>query len=265
MTSSTLIAGPYLNEFGWELAVWQAAVRFQRISKHYRQVYVITFKNRECLYENCRVFVHDEKLIDAGFGISKVPLEKIACLVRACVEHFSIRSSYDLFTPNTYCSLRCKLLRRVRNTFYHRLLYYPPMDDERFDIAFHFRAFERKGDICIKSFPSGKADLLVNRCLARGLRVCCIGAPGYSYVPKGAVNRQSEDLKQSISSICSSRLVVGGSSAPMHLASLCGIPIVVWTGREYGAGRYFSKLWNPFGSRGTCCYGGRLRPRGRGN
>jgi ADP-heptose:LPS heptosyltransferase len=242
-----LVAGPWLSELGWELLVWQAAVRYRRITHRYEKVYVITFKNREVLYEGCETYAHDEKLINADFGIGKVSREAIDKLVRGCVKHFGITKPFDLFTPNQYLSFGLKLKRQFRNDLTFRKFYFPAADEKRFDIAFHFRAFERPGDEKPKSFPQQKADRLVRLCRAKNLAVCCIGAPGYSYVAEGAENRQSSNLATTISYICASRVVVGGSSAPMHLASLCGTPIVVWIGSPPGPDRYFT-FGNPFRS-----------------
>jgi len=50
-----------------------------------------------------------------------------------------------------------------------------------------------------------------------------------------------EDLI-AIFSLC--RLVVGQSTGTMHLASLCGVPHVVWGSDRIGI-RY-KKTWNPF-------------------
>ena len=121
---------------GWELMTWQAAVRHQRISKKYEKVYVITFKNRECLYENCKIFAHDEKLINASFGVARAPKEKIELLTQACVDYFAIKEKFDLFTPNTYCSLPFRIAHKFRRGLIHRKFYLPPEDNERFDIAF---------------------------------------------------------------------------------------------------------------------------------
>ena len=243
-----MIAGPWLSELGWELMVWQAAVRYQRISKQYQKVYVITFRNREILYENCEVYPHDHELINADFGIGRVSEEKISKLVHACVNHFKLNVPFDVFTPNRYLSFRQKLGRKFRSDLMHRKFYVDNVENQRFDVAFHFRAFERPGDKIPKSFSQEKADRIVDLCRSYNLRVCCIGAPGYSYVAPGAENRQSNNLSTTISYICASNLVVGGSSAPMHLAVLCGVPIVVWIGSPPGADRYWT-YGNPFQSR----------------
>jgi hypothetical protein len=224
--------------------VWQAAVRYQRTAKKYEKVFVITFKNRQALYEGCEIYEHDEQLLNADFGISSVPANKIERLVSECTHHFNISEPFELFTPNRFLSLPCRLKRQLKNDLLHKKFYAKPVNNKQFDIAFHFRSFERSGDTQPKSFPREKADKLVEMCISNNLRVCCIGAPGYSYVPPNAENRQSDNMKVTIAHLCASRLVVGGSSAPMHLALLCGLPIVVWIGLP-GDKRYFT-VSNPF-------------------
>lgn len=228
--------------------VWQAAVRYRRITRQYEKVYVITFKNREFLYEGCEIYAHQEQLINADFGVSKIPKRKINHFVRACVNHFGITEQFDLFTPNKFLSFPSKLRRKFKNDMIHKKFYAEPVDDKRFDIAFHFRSFERPGDAQLKSFSHAKADRLAELCISDNLQVCCIGAPEYSYVAKKAESRQSDDLSKTIAHICASRLVVGGSSAPMHLAALCGTPIVVWIGTVPGDNRYFT-FGNPLGTK----------------
>ena len=246
---SILIAGPWVNEFGWELMVWQPAVRYKRMRDKYEKCYVITFKNHKYLYEDCEVFDHQQQLMDAKFGFTLPSLEMINDLVKKCIAHFNISEPYDLFSPRQYVSFKSRIKRalKIRDTL-HRNFFVSDTNLEDFDIGFHFRSFERAGDIKGKSFPPDKADQLVSMCLNSHYKVCCIGAPGYSYVPKGAINRQSEDLEISIRYMSKCRLIVGGSSAPMHLASLCHLPIVIWTGPPFDASRYF-KSWNPFNAK----------------
>src|SRR5437773_12424666 len=61
-----------------------------------------------------------------------------------------------------------------------------------------------------------------------GLRVCCIGRPEHSFALDGCDDLRSRDLSETRTALQSIKLLAGGSSAPMHLASLCGVPIVVW-------------------------------------
>jgi len=257
--SKVLIAGPWLGEFGWELLVWQAAVRFYRKKYNYEKVYVITFKGRKPLYENSNLYVHDLKLKDAIFGIPRIEKNVINQYIQQCVEHFNIKENYDVFTPNDLFSLKYRILRKFNKKYG---LEYKKLGEEKeikYDICFHFRHFNRKGDNEDKNLSLSKANKLVEHYVKKGYKVCCIGLPGYSYVPEGAVNCQSDSLEATISTISESRMVVGGSSAPMHLAQLCGKPIVTWINVPEGGKRY-TKTWNPFNTKALIVSGKSWNP-----
>ena len=54
--NKTLIAGPWVGEFGWELFAWQAYVR--AISRNYDKTIVISRENSKSLYEDfCDQFI----------------------------------------------------------------------------------------------------------------------------------------------------------------------------------------------------------------
>jgi ADP-heptose:LPS heptosyltransferase len=233
-----LVAGPWIGEFGWELMEWQGYVRWRR--QFYKETYVITYSNREYLYEGCHVFEHDLKLKDSGFDIGSRDRALVRSLVERCVRYHQI-DSFDLFTPEQTLSR----LKRRKQKFIK--FYEPPMDERRFDILFHFRDFER-ADGDAKNLSRSCADEIVQWCLSQALSVACIGYPTLAYCPKGAVDRRTMKLREDVATICSATLVVGGSSGPMHLSSLCGTPILVWIGPPSDVERYIS-YWNPFQSK----------------
>src|SRR5437773_4979379 len=79
-----------------------------------------------------------------------------------------------------------------------------------------------------------------------GLRVCCIGHPEHSFALDGCDDLRSRDLSETRTALQSIKLLAGGSSAPMHLASLCGVPIVVWrTVRDTEFCDRYLEFWNP--------------------
>lgn len=61
----------------------------------------------------------------------------------------------------------------------------------------------------------------------------------------GSNDLRSQPLNVLLNEIRKSALVIGPSSGPMHLASLCGIPHVVWSGNARDVPRY-ADVWNPF-------------------
>jgi hypothetical protein len=81
-------------------------------------------------------------------------------------------------------------------------------------------------------------------CLERGHSVCCVGHPRYSYCPAGVEDLRSEDLEASIAAISSARLLAGELSGPMHLAQLCGVPILIWADGQWRLDT--CERWNVF-------------------
>jgi hypothetical protein len=162
-----------------------------------------------------------------------------SCLQK-CIDENKI-GSYEHFSPrHTRGSLG-----RKKQLF--RKFYEPPLNGQRFDIVFHFRDFERK-DGAEKNLSRSTGAEIVRWATHSGFSVACIGDPDLSYCPPYAVDRRSRNLRDTVSAICSAKLVVGGSSGPMHLSSLCDVPIMVWIGPSADIQRYLS-YWNPFRSR----------------
>lgn len=245
--NKVLIAGPWVSELGWELMVWQAAVRWKRAQQNYRETYVITFKGREALYEGCRLSSHQLELKTSSFGIGKVTPSQIKEAVDQCVQEYDITDDYDLFTPNDLLTFRSRFMRKL---FRAGLVYKTlcnPGTEKVYDIGFHFRNFSKKGDIDTKNTPPEQAEEIVNWAVAQGLKVCCLGLPGYAYRAHQADDRLCHTLADTITTLNQCHCVAGGSSAPLHLACLCEIPIVVWVGPPFNAQRYRTS-WNPFSS-----------------
>jgi ADP-heptose:LPS heptosyltransferase len=81
-------------------------------------------------------------------------------------------------------------------------------------------------------------------CQKHGHSVCCVGHPRYSYCPDGVEDLRSEDLETSITAISSARLLAGELSGPMHLAQLCGVPLVIWADGQWRLDN--CERWNVF-------------------
>jgi ADP-heptose:LPS heptosyltransferase len=78
--------------------------------------------------------------------------------------------------------------------------------------------------------------------------VCCIGHPKYSFGLDDCDDLRDSDLSHTRTALKSIKIVAGGSSAPMHLASLCGLPIVVWWKKAlfpFDPRDKYICLWNP--------------------
>lgn len=232
-----LVAGPYTGELGWEMMVWQGYVR--AIGRRYSKVLVISYPSSSVLYENSTFVAHDKTLIESGFGLGAMSRRSNQELIRNCVRNRLASKEYDIFLPNDLNRITRRLL--LRPIFVR--LKAKRSDATKFDIVFHFRDFERPGDKR-KSYPHAYANRLFMLCAQGGLTCVCIGHPDMSYCPEGCEDRRSLDMAVAIDVISNSHVIVGGSSSPMHLASLCAKPIVVWIGDGADIERYIS-YWNP--------------------
>ena len=81
-------------------------------------------------------------------------------------------------------------------------------------------------------------------------RLVCIGSPTAAQVVEGACDMRAAGLQTQMDILASAWFAVGMSSGPMHLASLCGCPHVVWCGGAQGewaaTKKRYEHTWNPF-------------------
>jgi len=235
---NVLIAGPYFGELGFELMRWQGYVRALR--KRFNQTYVITFPGREILYEGCNVITHDADLKRTGYGYGHIPPLARTDMVRRIAARAKI-DKYDLFDTDM---LSTPFLRKV--VWQQEWLAFKKADPDMpaFDWIFHFRVIVKDGPDSRLNFSTHEADRLVQLAHTRGLRVACIGHPMFSYCPPGAVDLRDYPLSRAVTAFGNARLVVGQLSGPMHLASLCRKPIVIWADGEWRIAS--CRRWNPF-------------------
>ena len=235
---SILVAGPWVGEFGHELMDWQAWVRAQ--TGHYRETHVITFPGRDALYPGCRVHCHDIPLEKAGYKFGRMnPVEWEALARRMAVELGL--EKYDLMTPLHVCTT---YHRRFLLPARFELLGRPPAPEMIRDVAFHFRSVNKEGPDQARNYPPEMCDRLAACCREQGLSGFCVGHPRYSYCPAGMEDRRADNLEANARAISSARLLAGELSGPMHLAQLCGVPIVIWADGQWRLDN--CERWNVF-------------------
>jgi hypothetical protein len=222
-----LVAGPFVGEFGHELMEWQAWVRAQ-VSRH-REVHVITYPGREALYPGCQVHAHDLPLEKAGYRFGRFKPAELKAMARAKASELGLKN-YDILTSQHLCT---RYHQRFILPSKFELLRRNPPDGLRRDLAFHFRWVKKEGPDQTRNYSLELCDMLAALCQKRGLSVCCIGHPRYSYCPPQVEDLRTENLKQSLDAISSVRLLAGELSGPMHLAQLCGIPILIWADGQW--------------------------------
>jgi hypothetical protein len=235
--NDVLITGPFAGEFGWELMGWQGYVR--KLSSKYKRTISISYSSSKYLYENCLFFGHNLKLVGSKFGYGEIDKGNCDMLLSAAKRNFGVEAC-DVFQPTDLNKINRFLIGKQKFIqFYEK-----PLSKTAIDLVFHFRNFSRT-DLDHKNLAKERADAVVAYFSSRGFTCACIGHPELSYCPPQALDFRSLELKQTVSVISNSHMVIGGSSGPMHLACLCGKPVVTWIGPPADIERYRS-YWNPF-------------------
>jgi len=232
--SSTLFAGPWLGEFGWELLNWQPFLRW--LAPAYDNVIVSCRPGTEALYDD---FAH-------GFSPHNV----------RGVSETNTMLSVD--TPDALARALSAVpsgadhLQRVGWQPDARKVFIPYGDHDpglATDVLFHPRG---RGFGAGRNWDAEKWAVLLDALCGQGLRVGCIGLSNATLPLRGDwIDYRDRPLAETMNIIASTRLVIGPSSGPMHLASLCRTPHVVWTdARGYARGRTnrtkYERWWNPF-------------------
>lgn len=126
-----------------------------------------------------------------------------------------------------------------------------------FDVIIHAR--DRRGRLkSRRNWPAQSWSELLES-FPSTWRVACIGSREEAYALTGA-DLRGAPLRDLVNRLRASRLVVGPSSGPMHLAALCGVPHVVWSGNARDRIRY-RELWNPLQVKHRLLKGWKPEPR----
>jgi ADP-heptose:LPS heptosyltransferase len=117
-------------------------------------------------------------------------------------------------------------------------------------VVIHIR--ERKDLAPERNWPTDSWALLVSSIARLGFasRIIAVGTRSASGIIPGVEDYRGAPLQDQMDILASAKFAVGTSSGPMHLASFCGCPHVVWLGgpkdeRRFTGDRYM-ELWNPF-------------------
>lgn len=230
----TLIAGPYVGEFGFECMEWQSFVNAQ--VGRFRKVFVISYPGRSALYPECELIPHEYDLRKAGYGYGWMQPKQMLEIARDAAKALGLKSCRILL-PTAISQ------HFTRRWMPQRWIVFGGQSALKYDVAFHFRNIVKEGPDQRVNFPLESADELAVTCRNAGLSCIAIGHPEQSYCPPGCIDCRSVDLQHSMDHIGGSRIVAGQLSGPMHLATLCKKSIVTWAdGKDRIA---LAREWNP--------------------
>jgi len=236
-TPKILLAGPWVGEFGWELFCWQGFIR--RLSKDFDKTIVIGRPDNGILYEDfCDEYIEfDPKSFKTDAWnchgaenpkhlITSIPHTKYISGIFEIGKRYSQQGVNDIYG-------------NWGKQDYHK--YFVDTDHEGYDIIFHCR---NKSTGSERNWSKTQWEKLMN-ILPDDLLIACIGNDE-AYHLDGADDLRGINLTELVGIMNNSDLIVGQSSGPIHLASLCGLKHLVWS-TEFNRVRY-ERDWNPFGT-----------------
>ncbi|AKJ64452.1 glycosyltransferase family 9 protein [Kiritimatiella glycovorans] len=235
-----LLAGPWIGEFGWELFCWQGMLR--REARRYDQVIVASRPEMEPLYRDfCGEFVAYRP---GGEGISGYRCEDgssgadAVAVGREYTRHITGQSIIGYNQRRPYLSSRLFL----DQTF---VAYGRQDPGLAFDVLLHARSTKKNHSGDRNGWDAEGWARFAGRLRSKGLTVACVGTSAAALAVEGCDDYRGIPLDQLFNLMRSSRVLAGPSSGPIHLAALCRLPHVVWSGAGFNRAKY-EYYWNPF-------------------
>lgn len=233
----TLIAGPYIGEFGFELMYWASYVI--GAGARFKKRYIITYPGRDAIYPGWTSVYHDGLLSQAGYGLGRVGPDESKEIVRRFAEREGLRH-YSVFHPWMVSKRVFKICLPKANWL---VLGSELKDAPRHDVVLHFRNILKAGPDDRSNFTNDRAAALAGELQKRGYSLCCIGSPKHALCPPGVTDMRSDDVSSAIRAIRGARVIVGQQSGPTHLANLCGKDVILWAEGEWRIA--MGRKWNP--------------------
>lgn len=243
-----LLAGPWQGEFGWELMRWQGHLRYLKHENNFDKVIVSIQKEHKFLYSDFAdeyLFCPRGKHTDGLKNYNKMPCFDPNIVKAVKINHkgwnLRILSPCYSMEGNDY-----------DKRFLQKFISYGKQLPKKhcFDLLIHART-TKKTKSHVRNWSIRKwAE--VTHYFKNKLNMASIGISEQSEhiaYTKNLLNLNLDDL---VNVMYSSKLVAGPSSGPMHLASLCKCPHLIWTNKKVwksvgGNNRYrYEYAWNPF-------------------
>lgn len=240
-----IIAGPWLGEFGWEIMRWQGV--FRALAEKGHRITMVSRTGHEVFYEDyVDSFI---PALELGFvEIGATDGWRIdGAMPVLSVELLRDRFPGYIYRKPDYCMKRGVNLhsREQRFVSLGRKPHAPSNE-----VIVHAR-WTNKANSAERNWPIEKWEEAITQIRHLGFSVTAIGSPHAAACPGGASDARGLELRGLVDRIAAARLVMGPSSGPMHLASLCKTPHLVWTDREFwgstnGTNRHrYEEAWNP--------------------
>lgn len=236
----TLVAGPWIGEFGWELFCWQSYLRAR--SREFDRTIVYGRPGHEAIYED----------FATEYQGWMVPRQGRPDCQNLIIEG----KKWPGWTETNWCREATRIrpndvpivwdpVPRVNGP--QEWKRYGDSEEAVFShpVVFHARSRQWNAD---RNWPEDEWYELAHQLSIRDIGFSCIGTEEEAmWIEReiGAPFMAKTGLKSQMNEISGAKVAVGPSSGPMALAVLCGTPVVTWSGNEKDLTR-LPKVWNPF-------------------
>lgn len=257
--SKVLVAGPCISELGWEICEWQGYIR--KLAQSHDKVVVCSTAGHLPLYADMHPIFIPHHIVGRRDchrmrpGSITNPDEMLR--VRHILDETVIKLKKEGYTVTRIdpISTRGDAVGTRHPIEQQDFVKYgdPSRVLQPYPIVIHARARRDNSSFTGDNYPEKQWTMVLAALAANGFsRVAAIGTLNASIAPVGSTDCRGQDLRDTMDVMAAARVVVGPSSGPMHLASLCQTAHVVWTGRrqqpaiEANNKVRYKQLWNPF-------------------
>jgi len=225
-----VLAGPWLGEFGWEVATWIPALR--KYSRNVDRIIAVCPPGHEYLYED--------------FAYKIIPYKKSGLKDRWLFngKRPAMPGKIRKHFPDTKILIPKK---KVCSSWEREYIMYGDFSEKGYDLIIHARAETKYGQRSW-NWPKARYRKLID--LVKPKSVCSIGTKAH-YID-GTDDLRGIQMEKLCNVLSSSKVLLTPSSGPGHLASLCDCPHVIMTTDKWqksvkGTNRdRYKRIWNPF-------------------
>jgi len=240
-----LLCGPWQGEFGWEICIWQPHLRYLSQTMKADKIVVSIQPTHEVLYQDfANGFIYNKRGRNSdGWrnrdnDVSRFPNSVLDELKRKNKDYY-----IKIISPNDE-----NMSEESPKTF---IRFGKKESEYKYDILMHAR-WTNKCNSGDRNWSLKRWEEISKHFKRLNLKMASIGLKSSAKHIPYTDYLLNMDLNNMTNIMANSRLIIGPSSGPLHLASFCGCPQLVWTNNKYwksinGTNRKrWETAWNPF-------------------
>ena len=230
--SRKIICFPWIGEFGWEVFSWAPLLRsIKKSDPNITDMICFTRPGREVFYKDFAT-VNNFTPCPCTPDMYHCFTDDIETLNKEIHHTVSpyLKEGYEPIVPADYSQL-------VPNGNF--IKFGLPSSDLHYDVLIHARNRPHRPH---DNWSQHKWEKLIQM---NDWKVAAIGDPEQTFSINGVDDHRGIPVENLVDIMASSSVIIGPSSGPLHLATLCECPQVVWSDSEGTLSRYKGS-WNPF-------------------